>query len=171
MSHHHIFSGMCLLTPGLLHCMLLILNLQPQLLSNIIYSVTVISQTTNTDLLEWLPTPGFCSFQPLCHTYFLSLPYDYLSHWTCTQNHSKFLNRINYKINSKLIYPFPNCDMQPDGHCKYLKVPKISLTYLSPLKDPKTLVSVCGVYLLLYPSIVSILTPVHAARVVIPLAL
>jgi len=58
-----------------------------------------------------------------------------------------------------------------DGHCEDLKVPKMSFTYLSPLKDPKTLVSICCAYLLLNPSTVSILTPVHAARVVIPLAL
>jgi hypothetical protein len=61
--------------------------------------------------------------------------------------------------------------MQADGLCEYLKVPKMSLTYLSHLKDPKTLVSICGAYLLLNPSTVSILTSVYAARVVIPLAL
>jgi len=61
--------------------------------------------------------------------------------------------------------------MPADRFCEYLKVPKMSLTYLSPLKDPKTVVSICGAYLLLNPSTVSIPRTVHAARVVIPLAL
>jgi len=163
---------MCLLTPGLLQCMLLIsVYLQSQLLSNITYSVTVTGQATNTYLQGWLPTPGFCSSHPHCQSYFLSLPYDYLTYQTCTQNHSEFLNRINCKINSKLIYPLPNHDMQADRLCDYLKIPKLSLTYLSPLKDPQN----SGEHLWCLPlaelSAVLILTPIHAARVVIPLAL
>jgi hypothetical protein len=171
LSNHNAFSKMYLLTTGLLQCMLRILDLQSQLLSNIIYSVTVIGQAINTYLQGRLPTPGFCSSHPHHQSYFLSLPYDYLTYWTCTQNHSKFLNRINCKINSKLIYPFPNRVMQADRLCEHLKAPKMSLTYLSQLKDPKTVVSICGAYLLLNLSTVPILTPVHAARVVIPLAL
>ena len=66
---------------------------------------------------------------------------------------------------------FPNHDMQAERLCKHMRVPKMSVTYLSPLRSPKTVGSICGAYLLLNPSTVSNLTSVHDESFLIPLAL